>query len=177
MKANLILGRGPETEFFANFGTGFHSNDARAVVADRHLETLPTARGYEFGIRSKVILRERRLSPTYWVLNLDSELVFVGDEGTTEAAGPSHRAGIEFAMRRSSCWTGCTFSGDFTYTHRPSSTTPATPSRWRRADGTRRPDGPPAVRDCRRASTMRTSATATPTSFGTRPPGATCSST
>ena len=31
-KANLILGPWYQTEVFANFGTGFHSNDARAVV-------------------------------------------------------------------------------------------------------------------------------------------------
>ena len=32
-----------------------------------------------------------------WTLNIASELVFVGDAGTTEAGRPSHRYGIEFA--------------------------------------------------------------------------------
>src|SRR5262247_1586633 len=112
VKANLVLGPWAQTEFFANFGTGFHSNDARAVVADRTETALPTALGYEFGVRSKVIPRTD-LSLTYWVLNLASELVFVGDEGTTEASGPSHRAGIEFAMRvKILDWLN--FSGDMT---------------------------------------------------------------
>jgi hypothetical protein len=31
-----------------------------------------------------------------WSLSLDSELVFVGDAGTTEAGRPSHRYGIEW---------------------------------------------------------------------------------
>jgi hypothetical protein len=31
VKANLALGPWYQTEFFANFGTGYHSNDARAV--------------------------------------------------------------------------------------------------------------------------------------------------
>ena len=32
-----------------------------------------------------------------WTLSLDSELIFVGDAGTTEAGRPSHRYGIEWA--------------------------------------------------------------------------------
>ena len=113
VKANLVLGPWAQTEFYANFGTGYHSNDARAVVADPNLTALPTARGYEFGVRSKVIPRTE-FSLTYWVIDLESELVFVGDEGTTEASGPSHRAGIEFATRvKLLDWL--TFSGDVTW--------------------------------------------------------------
>jgi len=112
VKANLILGPWSATEFFANFGTGFHSNDARAVIADPQRTALPTARGYEFGIKSKLVPRVE-LSVTYWVLDLASELVFVGDAGTTEARGPSHREGWEFATRvKLLDWL--TFSGDVT---------------------------------------------------------------
>jgi outer membrane receptor for monomeric catechols len=112
VKANLVLGPWAQTELFANVGTGFHSNDARSVVADRTETALPTARGYEFGVRSKAIPRTE-LSLTYWVLDLASELVFVGDAGTTEARGPSHREGVEFATRvKILDWL--TFSGDVT---------------------------------------------------------------
>jgi len=112
VKANLALGPWYQTEFFANFGTGYHSNDARAVISDPNLTALPTAQGYEFGLRSKAIPRTE-LSLTYWVIDLASELVFVGDDGTTEARGPSHREGIEFAMRvKILDWL--TFSGDVT---------------------------------------------------------------
>ena len=98
VKANLILGPWFGTEFFADYGTGFHSNDARAVVADPTLTPLPTARGYEFGVKSRPH-RMVEFSATYWDLRLDSELVFVGDEGSTEARGPSHRHGWEIAAR------------------------------------------------------------------------------
>ena len=112
VKANLVLGPWAQTEFFANFGTGFHSNDARAVIADRAETALPTARGYEFGVRSKIIPRAE-FSLTYWVIDLASELVFVGDEGTTEASGSSHREGVEFATRvKILDWLS--FSGDVT---------------------------------------------------------------
>ena len=112
VKANLVLGPWYETEFYANFGTGYHSNDARAVISDPGLTALPTARGYEFGVKTKAIPRTE-LSLTYWVIDLASELVFVGDDGTTEPRGPSHREGIEFAMRvKILDWL--TFSGDVT---------------------------------------------------------------
>jgi hypothetical protein len=98
VKANVILGPWFRTEFFANFGTGFHSNDARAVVLDPNSTALPTALGYEFGFKSRPHPRVE-LSATYFVLDLESELVFVGDEGTTEAQGPSRRQGVEIAGR------------------------------------------------------------------------------
>jgi hypothetical protein len=114
VKANLILGPWLRTEFFANFGTGFHSNDARAVVMDPQGPALPTALGYEFGLKSRPHPRVD-LSATYFVLDLESELVFVGDEGTTEASGPSRRQGVELAGRvRILDWLY--FSGDITLT-------------------------------------------------------------
>jgi len=114
VKANLILGPWVQTELFANFGTGYHSNDARAVLAGPKQDALPTATGYEFGVRTRVLPRTE-LFATYWFLNLASELVFNGDAGTTEAAGPTHREGIEFGVRVGLLdWL--TFTGDFTYT-------------------------------------------------------------
>ena len=116
VKANLILGPWLDTEFFANFGTGFHSNDARAVLANTRLEALPTARGYEFGVRSRALPRTE-LFATYWFLDLSSELVFVGDDGTTEARGATHRDGVEVGIKiRPLDWL--TLTGDFTYTRK-----------------------------------------------------------
>ena len=116
VKANLILGPWAATEWFVNFGTGYHSNDARAVLSDPKLDALPTARGYEAGLRSKLIPRVD-LFATYWFLDLGSELVFVGDDGTTQAQGPSHRDGLEVGLKvRLLDWL--TFTGDFTYTRK-----------------------------------------------------------
>jgi len=116
VKANLTLGPWAATEFFANFGTGFHSNDARAVIADPKLDALPTATGYEFGFKSRILPRTE-IFATYWFLHMASELVFVGDEGTTEALGPSRREGIEFGAKVQLLdWL--TFTGNFTYTTR-----------------------------------------------------------
>jgi outer membrane receptor protein involved in Fe transport len=114
VKANLILGPWAQTEFFGNFGTGFHSNDARAVISNPDLDALPTALGYEFGVRSRILPRTEFFF-TYWWLHLKSELVFVGDAGTTEPKGPTHREGLEAGLKhRVLDWL--TFTGDFTYT-------------------------------------------------------------
>ncbi|HEX3178941.1 MAG TPA: TonB-dependent receptor plug domain-containing protein [Methylomirabilota bacterium] len=116
VKANLVLGPWAETELFGNFGTGFHSNDARAVIANPRLDALPTATAYEVGLRSRLLPRAEVFA-TYWFLDLDSELVFVGDEGTTEARGRSHREGVEAGAKvRLLDWL--TFTGDVTYTAR-----------------------------------------------------------
>ena len=51
-KANLILGPWFRTEFFANYGEGYHSNDARTAVTPGS-SPLARARTYEVGVRSR----------------------------------------------------------------------------------------------------------------------------
>ncbi len=84
-----------ELEIFANFGIGYHSNDARAVFLDPGATTLPRALGGEVGLRTRPIDRVE-IAIDYWWLNLEDEFVFVGDEGTTESAGATARQGVEF---------------------------------------------------------------------------------
>ncbi len=57
---------------------------------------LVKARGGEVGFRTSP-LPELQLSGSFWALNLDSELLFVGDGGTTEPSRESHRRGVELA--------------------------------------------------------------------------------
>ena len=97
-KGNVILGPWYATELFANYGTGFHSNDARAVVTQPELPALARAEAWEVGIRSRLLPR-LEISASYWEIDLASELVFVGDEGTTEGRGRSHRHGVEVAAK------------------------------------------------------------------------------
>ncbi|MGH7232492.1 MAG: TonB-dependent receptor, partial [Nitrospiraceae bacterium] len=98
-KANLILGPWFNTEFFANYGEGFHSNDARSAVTPGS-SPLARAKTYEVGVRSKPMGAQGiELIATLWAVDLQSELVFVGDEGTTEIRGPTRRRGVEIAAR------------------------------------------------------------------------------
>ena len=52
--------------------------------------------GAEVGLRT-VAVPHLQTSVSLWTLALDSELIFVGDAGTTEAGRPSRRSGIEIA--------------------------------------------------------------------------------
>lgn len=114
-KANLVLGPWYQTEFFLNVGTGFHSNDARDAVENPSTNSLTRAIGYEIGIRSRPWTWSEFLA-TFWLLDLGSELVFVGDEGTTEPRGKTRRLGTEFSSQITPMdWL--TIRGDITYTH------------------------------------------------------------
>jgi TonB dependent receptor/TonB-dependent Receptor Plug Domain len=96
-KAGLVFGPWAQTELYANAGLGFHSNDARGVTDPVDPATpLVQAKNAELGLRTAA-LPGLVSTISVWALELDSELVFVGDEGTTEAGAPSRRHGIEFA--------------------------------------------------------------------------------
>ena len=114
-KANLILGPWFATEFFLNYGDGFHSNDARSAVVPGS-SPIARARTYEAGIRSKPWGPDGvELIATLWALDLRQELVFVGDEGTTEVRGATRRRGVEVAAR-GQVYGPLYFNGSFTWT-------------------------------------------------------------
>jgi len=113
-KANLILGPWFRTEFFANYGEGYHSNDARSAVVPGS-SPLARARTYEVGLRSKPWGPDGiELIATAWAIDLKSELVFAGDEGTTEIRGATHRRGIEAALR-GQVWGPIYINGSITW--------------------------------------------------------------
>jgi hypothetical protein len=58
-----------------------------------------SATGAELGIRT-LALPGLHATAAFWGLDLDSELLFVGDAGTTEASRPSRRRSIELTADR-----------------------------------------------------------------------------
>jgi len=104
-KLNIILGPWNNTEFYLNTGLGYHSNDARGTTiqvdpATREtveaVDPLVRTRGVELGTRTAAI-EGLQASLTLFYLGLDSELVFVGDGGGTEASDASEHVGVEWA--------------------------------------------------------------------------------
>lgn len=85
------------TNFFVNFGGGYHSNDARVFVQDKD-KKIPRYLGGELGYRSR-FFDKVDFSLAYWRAHLESELTFVGDAGTFEPSGRSRRQGIESELR------------------------------------------------------------------------------
>jgi outer membrane receptor protein involved in Fe transport len=92
-KLSVIAGPWRDTELFFNAGHGFHSNDARGVVEG--VTPLVRTRGIEAGLRSE-LAPGLETSFTAWRLSSGSELVYVGDAGTTEPSRASRRRGIEW---------------------------------------------------------------------------------
>lgn len=93
-------------EVYANYGGGFHSNDVRAAElsvdpvsgapADS-FAAIVEAKGIETGFRAEISDR-LNFSATFFSLELDSELIFVGDAGTTEPNEGTERKGVEAAV-------------------------------------------------------------------------------
>jgi hypothetical protein len=97
-KGNLAIDLTGATTLFVNAGTGFHSNDARGVVAaGRGDRVLPRAVGGELGVRHGWDGGSAALA--LWALDLEDELVYVGDEGGTEPGGRTRRAGADLEVR------------------------------------------------------------------------------
>lgn len=98
-KANLILTPLKGWDIFLNYGRGFHSNDGRGTVYNVDAVTpLAEAVGYEGGFRVRAWNRVD-FAASYFVIDLDSELIWVGDAGTTEAGGRTRRQGVEAELR------------------------------------------------------------------------------
>ena len=109
-KVALIFGPWVKTELYANYGQGFHSNDARGATTRVNpdprdpgflgpinpVTPLAKTKGYEVGLRSALV-PGLQTTLALWRLDIASELVFSGDAGTTEPSRPSRREGVEFA--------------------------------------------------------------------------------
>jgi outer membrane receptor protein involved in Fe transport len=97
-KLNLTYTISKNNKLFLNVGRGFHSNDARAVVQDVNTKRLPDAWGSEIGVQTR-LLPNFILMAALWSLEMENELVFVGDAGTTENNGASRRLGLDWSIR------------------------------------------------------------------------------
>ncbi len=104
-KGSCIFGPWSQTELYVSGGLAFHSNDGRGVNtrvdpvsgdpvarADPLVRTL----GAEVGVRTLAVPQLQSTLALWW-LDVDSELLFIGDAGNTEASRPSRRWGVEWA--------------------------------------------------------------------------------
>ncbi len=104
-KFGVVFGPWAHTEFYANAGLGYHSNDARGVTttfdpgsatAVSPADPLVRTKGAEIGVRSAAA-KGLQSTLSLWLLDSDSELLFVGDAGANEPSRPTRRIGIESA--------------------------------------------------------------------------------
>jgi hypothetical protein len=104
-KLSLVYAPLRTFEVYANYGAGFHSNDARGttITVDPVDKSTPVSKvdplvkaiGTELGFRTEMAPGWHS-SWALWKLNMASELLFIGDAGTTEPSAPSRRYGLEW---------------------------------------------------------------------------------
>jgi hypothetical protein len=122
-KLGVVLGPWDKTEFYANAGEGFHSNDARgatitfdsSLIPQGKVPLLVRTKGAEIGTRTSII-PGLVSTLSLWYLKSDSELTFDGDIGDTQANGASERYGVEWAnFYKPAAWL--TLNSDIAMTH------------------------------------------------------------
>lgn len=130
-KLTLVFGPWEKTELYVQGGLGFHSNDGRGVTGrvdpitgstvnadgEEIKQATPLVRTYgaEVGVRT-LFVPGLQSTLSLWWLDVDSELVFVGDAGTTEPSRPSRRYGIEWANYYN-ITKHLTLDADFSFSH------------------------------------------------------------
>lgn len=122
-KGSAVYTLNDNWEAYASVGQGFHSNDARGITIEvdpgdgsaiEGVDTFAESLGYELGVRGFITDRINT-SLALWQLELDSELLFVGDAGNTEPSRESRRQGIELTayIKLSEQWN---FDFEYAYT-------------------------------------------------------------
>lgn len=105
LKAGLSYQFAANWQAYFNAGQGFHSNDARGATTRidpqsgdnvAPVDLLVRTNGAELGLRF-FDYTALNVSAAVWYLDMDSELLYVGDAGTNEPSRASRRYGLEVA--------------------------------------------------------------------------------
>src|SRR5450432_2872491 len=100
---------------YVNWGHGFHSNDVRGVFANPSVTPLTRAVGEELGARTRLWDRFD-FAAAGWLLDLDNETTWNGDDGTTDVGLATRRYGLELESRfEFTPWLAA--DGAVTFTH------------------------------------------------------------
>lgn len=114
-KLNFIYHLNPNLQFLLKLGKGFHSNDARVVVAEDGKKVLPAAYGGDFGVQWKPF-PSLMINAAAWYLWMEQEFVYVGDEAVVEPSGKTRRYGVDVGLRWQ-LFHRFYLQGDYTYSH------------------------------------------------------------
>ena len=97
-KATAVITPIDRIDLFANYGRGFHSNDARTLSLGQATTLMAAATGYEVGTTVRPF-EGLSVSAVAFLIDLTSEQTFDGDTASTTPSGPTRRYGGEFTAR------------------------------------------------------------------------------
>jgi TonB family protein len=97
-KATAVVSPIERLDVFANYGRGFHSNDARTLALGEATTLLAAATGYEVGTTVRPV-KGLSVSAVGFLIDLTSELVFDGDTASTAPSGATRRYGLDLTGR------------------------------------------------------------------------------
>ena len=97
-KATIYYKLTNAVQLYLSGGYGFHSNDARVSVYKTNQSSLPRAKSADLGTNLKIGAK-LFVNTALWYMYLESEYVYVGDDGLLEPSGSTRRMGIDVSMR------------------------------------------------------------------------------
>lgn len=102
-KLNIQYTFNDRVQVYLKSGKGFHSNDARVVIANRGYEVLPSAYGADLGVNWKPYAH-LLVNVAAWWLSLQEEFKFGQDlidqpGGPVQPGGKTSRVGLDFSTR------------------------------------------------------------------------------
>ncbi len=99
-KFNVQYTLNNKIQLYVKTGKGFHSNDARVVIANEGYQILPAAYGADLGINWKPAPR-LFINTALWYLFLQQEFTYGSDYGdeSVQPGGKTVRKGIDFSAR------------------------------------------------------------------------------
>jgi hypothetical protein len=102
-KVNAQYSINNQFQLYVKLGKGFHSNDARVVIANQGYSILPSAYGADLGMNWKPIPR-LFINTAFWYLYLQQEFIFGQDlidqpGGPVQPSGKTSRAGVDLSAR------------------------------------------------------------------------------
>lgn len=85
-------------QLYVKTGKGFHSNDARVVLAQKGYQVLPAAYGTDLGLTWKPTPK-MLVNGALWYLYLQQEFVYSQEDGSIVPGGRTERRGLDLSVR------------------------------------------------------------------------------
>jgi outer membrane receptor protein involved in Fe transport len=99
-KLNIQYTLNDKVQLYLKTGKGFHSNDARVVIANQGYKVLPAAYGADLGVNWKPLPR-LYINAALWYIYLQQEFTYGNDYGneSVQPGGRTVRDGIDLSAR------------------------------------------------------------------------------